>query len=634
MSNLLKDDFYEYVNGPWLETAEIPADKPATGGFQDLVDEIDQLLMKEFADFSQHPETIPPGRLQDAVAYYDLAKDYESRNQLGAKPLRPLLERVTALENLADLNWQLVDWVLEGLPLPFDVDVDQDMKNTRFNTLFAGPAGTILPDKTYYEAGHPQGPELLEVFADMTRAVLEKLDYSKEQAAQIVTEALAFDRLIVPHVRSSEENADYSKNYNPRTFCEFTEYSQYFDLKGLTVGLLGQEPEKIIVTEPDYFTALDEIANPTTFPLMKSWLLIQVTLAFTGYLSEDLRVLGGTYSRHLSGATAAKPQDKAAFYLANGRFSQVVGEYYGRKYFGPKAKADVEHMVKEMIAIYQERLERNTWLSEATCQKAIVKLGTLGIHVGYPEKIPAFYERFRTKSKADGGTLVGNARRFARIVREDRFSKYGQAKDREEWEMSAATVNAYYHPFLNVIVFPAAILQAPFYSLEQSKSANYGGIGAVIAHEISHAFDNNGAKFDEFGNMNNWWTDADLAQFEKLSQAMIAEFDGLPYAGGTVNGTLTVSENIADAGGLSCALAAAKKEKEVSLEDFFTNWAKIWRSKARPQYEQLLLAIDVHAPAKLRGNIQLQNIDDFYTTYQIGEQDGMYLAPEKRVHIW
>lgn len=634
MSSLLKDDFYEYVNGAWLETAEIPEDKPATGGFQDLVDEIDRLLMKEFEDFSQHPETIPPGRLQDAVAYYDLAKDYESRDRLGATPLRPLLERVTALENLEDLNRQLVDWVLEGLPLPFDVDVDQDMKNTRFNTFFAGPAGTILPDKTYYDEDNAQGPQLLDAFGTMTRAVLEKLEYSKEQAATIVSEALAFDRLIVPHVRSSEENADYSKNYNPRTFDEFTKYSQFFDLRSLTLGLIGQEPEKIIVTEPDYFTALDEIANPTNFPLMKSWLLIQVALAFTGYLSEELRVLGGTYSRQLSGATAPKPQDKAAFYLANGRFSQVVGEYYGRKYFGPKAKADVEHMVKEMIAIYQERLEHNTWLSEATCQKAIVKLGTLGIHVGYPEKIPAFYDRFHTKPKSEGGTLVENARRFARIVREDRFSKYGQAKDREEWEMSAATVNAYYHPFLNVIVFPAAILQAPFYSLEQSKSANYGGIGAVIAHEISHAFDNNGAKFDEFGNMNNWWTDADLAQFEKLSQAMIAEFDGLPYAGGKVNGTLTVSENIADAGGLSCALAAAKKEDQVSLEDFFTNWAKIWRSKARPQYEQLLLAIDVHAPAKLRGNIQLQNIDDFYTTYDINEQDGMYLAPEKRVHIW
>ena len=303
MSSLLKDDFYEYVNGAWLETAEIPEDKPATGGFQDLVDEIDRLLMKEFEDFSHHPETIPPGRLQDAVAYYDLAKDYESRDRLGAAPLRPLLERVTALENLEDLNRQLVDWVLEGLPLPFDVDVDQDMKNTRFNTFFAGPAGTILPDKTYYDEDNAQGPQLLDAFGTMTRAVLEKLDYSKEQAATIVSEALAFDRLIVPHVRSSEENADYSKNYNPRTFDEFTKYSRFFNLRSLTIGLIGQEPEKIIVTEPDYFTALDEIANPTNFPLMKSWLLIQVALAFTGYLSEELRVLGWdlqppTFRRH------------------------------------------------------------------------------------------------------------------------------------------------------------------------------------------------------------------------------------------------------------------------------------------------------------------------------------------------
>ncbi|WP_368251444.1 M13 family metallopeptidase [Enterococcus sp. 2201sp1_2201st1_B8_2201SCRN_220225] len=634
MSNLLKDDFYEYVNGAWLETAEIPGDKPATGGFQDLVDGIDELLMKEFETFRQHPETIPAGRLQDAIAYYELAKDYETRNALGSKPIQPLLKRVMSLTSLEDLNQQLADWVLSGLPLPFDVDVDQDMKNTQFNTFFAGPAGTILPDKTYYEKDHPQGADLLAVFSKMTVEVLEKMDYDKEQAEKIVADALAFDQLIVPHVRSSEENADYSKNYNPRTFEEFIQYSKYFDLEQLTRDLIKQAPEKVIVTEPDYFEALDKIANPKTFPLLKSWLLMQVALAYTGYLSEELRLLGGTYSRYISGATEAKSPEKAAFYLANGRFSQVVGLYYGQKYFGPKAKADVEHMVKEMIGIYQERLEHNTWLSEATCQKAIVKLNHLGIHVGYPEKIPGYYDCFITKTKAEGGTLVENATRFGRIVREDRFSKYGQAKDRAEWEMSAATVNAYYHPFLNVIVFPAAILQAPFYSLEQSASANYGGIGAVIAHEISHAFDNNGAKFDELGNMNNWWTAADLAHFEELSQAMIAEFDGIAFAGGVVNGTLTVSENIADAGGLSCALAAAKKEAHVSLEDFFTNWAKIWRTKARPQYQQLLLAVDVHAPAKLRGNLQLQNIDDFYTTYQIEPGDGMYLAPEKRVKIW
>lgn len=634
MTELLKQDFYDYVNGDWLKMAEIPADKPATGGFQDLVDDIDKLLMAEFDHFAQHPEAIPAGRMEDAIAYYRLANDYEMRDKLGVAPVKPLLAKVAALNTIDDLNGQLADWVLEGLPLPFSVDVDQDMKNSKFNTFFAGPAGTILPDKTYYKADHPQGPQLLEVFADMTQQVLVKMDYSTDEAAQIVADALAFDALIVPHVRSSEENADYSKNYNPRSFGEFTAYSSHFTLGKMTEELVGTQPQKIIVTEPEYFKSLDQIANPENFQLMKNWMLIQVALSFTGYLSEELRQLGGTYSRHISGVTEAKPQKKAAFYLANGRFSQVVGVYYGHKYFGEKAKADVEHMVKTMLGIYQERLENNTWLSYETRQKAIVKLNTLGIHVGYPETIPAYYDKFRTKTKEAGGTLVENAVAFARIVREDNFSKYGQEKDRNEWEMSAATVNAYYHPFLNVIVFPAAILQAPFYSLEQSASANYGGIGAVIAHEISHAFDNNGAKFDEFGNMNNWWTAHDLERFDELSKAMIAEFDGIEFAGGKVNGTLTVSENIADAGGLSCALEAAKKEADVSLEDFFTNWAKIWRTKAREQYQQLLLSVDVHAPAKLRANVQVKNIDDFYNTFGIEAGDGMYLAPEKRVHIW
>lgn len=237
-------------------------------------------------------------------------------------------------------------------------------------------------------------------------------------------------------------------------------------------------------------------------------------------------------------------------------------------------------------------------------------------------------------TQEEGGTLLSNALAFSKIELKERFGRWNQPVDRTEWEMSADTVNAYYHPFRNVIVFPAAILQAPFYSLEQSSSANYGGIGAVIAHEISHAFDNNGALFDEYGNLNNWWTEEDLAHFQEKAQAMIEEFDGLSFADGTVNGKLTVSENIADAGGLSCALEAAKTEADHSLADFFVSWATIWRTKAKKEYQQLLLQIDVHAPAKLRANIQPQNLMEFYETFAITEEDAMYLPPEKRVHIW
>ena len=291
-------------------------------------------------------------------------------------------------------------------------------------------------------------------------------------------------------------------------------------------------------------------------------------------------------------------------------------------------------MVQQMIQIYQERLSKNEWLEEETKKTAILKLNRLGIHVGYPEEIPSIYSRFITTSKADGGSLIENVEQFNKITSDYSFSRYNQKVDRNEWEMSADTVNAYYHPQKNVIVFPAAILQAPFYDFKQSRSANYGGIGAVIAHEISHAFDNNGAKFDELGNLNDWWTETDLAHFEELTKQMIEQFDDIPFGNGKVNGTLTVSENIADAGGLSCALEAAQLEEDFSGTDLFENWARIWRQKSQEQYIDLLLAVDVHSPNKLRANIQVKNSDEFYHLYDITKSDAMYLEPEKRISIW
>lgn len=630
MKELLKKDFYEYVNHDWLENAVIPSDKPATGSFQELAVAVDELMMDEFEQMANGKQKIPQGRMQDAVAFYKLANDYDKRNQRAGKEVLPILAKIEALQSFEDLNKQLTSFVLEGICLPFIFEVDSDMKNAQMNTLIVSPPGTILPDKTYYE-GHPQAESMLQVFFDNTVKILQILGKSPEEAEFLVEQTLAFDKLLAPHLRSAEENADYSKNYNPQPFTEFADHAKTIDFATLVPKLLHAEPEQIVVTEPGYFEALDQILNKEHFDLLKSWMTVLQALQYTEYLSEELRQLGGAYSRFLSGIEEAAPQQKAAYYLAHNQFNQVVGVYYGKKYFGEAAKKDVEKMVEAMIAIYQKRLDTNTWLSEATRKTAIVKLNKLAIHVGYPENIPAIYQQFTTNEEE---TLLENVLRFNKLQRLDMFSKWQKPIDKEEWEMSAAMVNAYYHPFKNVIVFPAAILQAPFYSLNQSVSANYGGIGAVIAHEISHAFDNNGAKFDEYGNLNNWWTKEDLAHFETLAQAMIEQFDGLPFAGSKVNGALTVSENIADAGGLSCALAAAKQEEQVSLEDFFCNWAKIWRTKAQEQYQQLLLSIDVHGPAKLRTNIQVQNSDDFFTTFGIKPEDPMYRAPEKRVQIW
>lgn len=632
--DLLKKDLYEAVNGEWLETAEIPADKSATGGFQDLVDEIDELLMKDTEKMATDSALIPSKEMQNYISYFKLANDYAKRDAEGAAPLLPMIEKIKALTGFEELNQQITEWFMEGLPLPFSLSVDADMKNTQVNALWAGSAGTILPDKTYYEAGNESGEQLMNVFFQMTVQLLEMTGIDKKEAEAITEEAIAFDKIMAPFTKSAEESADYSKIYNPQDFDTFTSHSSKLAVAELLEGLLGTQPKKIIVMEPEYFEALNIIVSNSHFELMKHWMLVQVVTGLSGYLSEEFRQVGGTYSRALSGAPEAKSQKKAAYYLASGQFDHIIGDYYGHKYFGEEAKQDVRQMVQTMVEVYKKRLSNNTWLSDSTREKAVLKLTTLGIQVGYPDKIPAVYYEYQTVPAEEGGTLFSNVLNFSKIALKDHFSKWNQPVDRDEWEMSADTVNAYYHPFRNIIVFPAAILQAPFYSLKQSKSANYGGIGAVIAHEISHAFDNNGCLFDEYGNMNNWWTDEDSEHFKELAQAMVEEFDGIEFAGGKINGKLTVSENIADAGGLSCALEACKLEEEADLAEFFTNWARIWRMKAREEYMQLLLNIDVHSPAKLRANVQVKNLDDFYTTFDVKEDDEMYLTPEKRVSIW
>lgn len=630
-NELIKDDLYEAVNGEWLKTAKIPDDKPATGGFNDLVDEIDKQLMDDFDAYAAGKEKSDDSRFNEMIKLYRLAKKFDWRKKVGPQPLKRMLASVENLNSYEDYQSQWKNWILAGMPSPISFDIDADMKNATVYALFASSPSLILPDKSYYEAEKKaQHDQLLQLWSSMVEVLMDKLGYSKEEAKKIIDDAIKFDALLAPNVKSAEEAADYSKMYNPQTVAELASATDQLDIAAIIKQLVGEEPEKVIVTEPEYFKALNKILQDN-FELFKNWALIRVIRENASYLDDEMREINGRYGRALSGSKKPVSQRKFAFYLARDIFSQVAGDYYGKKYFGPQAKADVHHMVEQMIKVYKGRLTNNQWLSKDTRDKAILKLDKLGIQVGYPDKIPALYDQFKVDEEE---SLIANLNQLTVTANKELFSRWNKPVDRMRWEMSAATVNAYYHPFKNIIVFPAAILQAPFYSLKQSSSQNYGGIGAVIAHEISHAFDNNGSLFDEFGNLNNWWTDEDSAHFKQLAQKMIDEFDGIPFAGQKVNGKLTVSENIADAGGLSCALEAAKTEADFNAQEFFINWATIWRMKATEQYMQLLLSIDVHAPQKLRANIQAENLDDFYTAFDIKPGDEMYRAPEDRVHIW
>ncbi|MBP1041670.1 M13 family peptidase [Vagococcus sp. BWB3-3] len=629
-----QNDFYEYVNAKWLETAEIPADKPVTGCFKQLAEEVEQLLMTDFEGYLQNQEDHPEPELNHFINFYRLATDYKQRDLAGATPLLPYLAEIEQLTNLEQFSKLLPKWILESRPSPFSLTIDVDMKQTNQHLFFASAPQLFLPDKTYYDTSNESGKKLRNVFTDMMLQLLKFAGKTEEQARKIIKEAIEFDALLAPHSKSSEEEADILASYNPQTINEFAKNSSYLDFTKIVTDLVGETPTDLIMTDLAYFQAFDKIVVPENFSKLKSWMVIVETRRLSSYLSEEIRQTAGLFDQATSGSQQVTKQEKAAYYLACHYFDQIIGNYYARRYFGEEAKQDVLGMVEKMVSVYEKRLVANTWLNDATKNKAIIKLNKLGIQVGYPDKLPAVYKKFITIPAESGGTLLSNALRFEHIRQMDMFARYRKPVDRLEWEMSPDMVNAYYHPFKNIIVFPAAILQAPFYSLNQSSSANYGGIGAVIAHEISHAFDNNGASFDEYGNLSNWWLDEDLAYFKNLAQKMILQFDGLPIGSGTVNGTLTVSENIADAGGLSCALEAAKSEREVDLDQFFTNWATIWRMKASAEYTDLLLTIDVHAPNKLRANIQPQNLSEFYTTFNITEGDPMFTAPEQRLTIW
>ncbi|BDR58820.1 M13 family metallopeptidase [Xylocopilactobacillus apicola] len=624
----VQDNLYLNVNGKWLETAKIPSDRPRTGGFSDLAEGVEKKLRQDLADFAKDLSQVSDSNLKEAVKFYQLAHDYDQRDHNGVEPAMDNYNFYKGIKDLADLKSKIKRVVTQS-NFALNFWVSPDMKNTARNLLYVGAPSLLLPDKQYY--GTASEDTLIPIFKRMSQSVLASYGESEANAEKIIQNMLDFDHLLVPLVKSSEEKADYTKSYNPVPFTEFSEKTSAFGLGDLITELAGVTPELVSLTEPRYFDSLAQVLNEETFPKFRDWMLLNTAIAATPYLSDQLRIVGGEFGRAISGIKEASNQDKSAYRLTNNFFDEIIGVYYGAKYFGPKARADVKTMINTMIKVYEQRLQANSWLSETTIKKAIDKLEAIELKIGYPDQPRKIYQKLKVDSSS---SLYQNVQEFSKILRLDNFKDLNRPVDRTRWAMPGNMVNACYDPQVNDITFPAAILQAPFYSIDQTSSQNYGGIGAVIAHEISHAFDNNGAKFDEFGNMKNWWTEKDYEEFEKRCQAMIDQFNGIKFGPSEVNGKLVVSENVADQGGLSCALEAAKKDENVDLKEFFENWGRIWQTKDSPQLVEMLLAIDVHAPAALRANVQAQNLDEFYETFDVSESDGMWLPKDQRVAIW
>ena len=627
----IQDDLYTYVNQAKLDELVIPEDMPVAGGFANLSTDVEKLMIGEFNTMCKN-HAYPNEHLERACTLFTLAKDVKRKKKHGIKPALKNLAILKKVGSLRSFNLRAKELALRGIAMPLNIMVEPNMKDTTHHCVMVQGPSVILPDASYYKEGREQQrDQLLGLWSGFAKQVLAIAGYGEEEIDLLIKDTLAFDALVAKYVKSQEEWSEYVKMYNPMKTGRVAGMVKPLNLKKVLTDLFGFVPEEIIVAEPRYFKNFKEVFNADTFEMYKNWAYVVTLMGSCSLLSEELRDLGGAFRRALSGIAANSSSEKFAYQLASSMYSEPVGLYYGEKYFGEEAKKDIIEIVKQIVATYQKRIANNDILEQATKDKAILKLSKMGLKMGYPDRVEDLYDKLvydESKSLFDIVTAL------RKIRMEDNFAKLNQEVDRTHWAMPGHMVNACYDPFVNDITFPAAILQAPFYSIHQTRSENLGGIGAVIGHEISHAFDSNGAKCDELGNLNNWWTKADERKFNKKVNAMIKQFDGIELPWGTVNGKFTVSENIADNGGMAVTLDIMSNSEDVSFEEYFTNWAKVWCQKAKPEYQALLLQVDVHGPGYLRCNMPPRNFPEWYATFNVKKSDGMYLAPSKRVVIW
>ena len=625
----IQDDLYTYVNQEKLEQLVIPDDMPVAGGFATLSTDVEKLMIGEFNAMCQ-AASYPNAHMERACTLFTLARDVKRKKKHGIKPALKNLAILKKLGTMRGFNLHAKELILRGIQMPLTISVEANMKDTTHHCVMIQGPGVILPDTTYYQNEQTRD-NLLNLWSDSARKILSIAGHSDEEIEQLLKDTLAFDALLAKYVKSNEEWSEYTKMYNPMKTGRVAGMVKPLNLKKLLTDLFGFVPEEIIVTEPRFFKNFKEVFNADTFEAYKNWAYVITLYRNCSLLSEELRDLGGAFNRALSGIASVSSAEKYAYQLASNWYSEPVGLYYGEKYFGEEAKKDITDIVRQIVATYQKRIAENDILEPATKEKAILKLSKMGLKLAYPDRVEAIYDKLVFDSSKSLFDIVSS---LSRIRMEENFAKLDKEVDRTHWAMPGHMVNACYDPFVNDITFPAAILQPPFYSIHQTRSENLGGIGAVIGHEISHAFDSNGAKCDELGNLNNWWTKADERKFNKKVNAMVKQFDGIELPWGTVNGKFTVSENIADNGGMAVTLDSMSQTEGVSFEEYFANWARVWCQKAKPEYQALLLQVDVHGPCYLRANMPPRNFPEWYAAFNVKKTDGMYLAPSKRVVIW
>ncbi len=642
-----KNDFFNFVNGTWLKNTEIPADKTRWGSFDELRQNTDKDALTILKDATNNPKYKSNTDQGKAINMYKSAMDTVARNKQGIAPLKPYLAKINAVKNIQDLQKLMMqEEAIGGGVGFFGVGIGPDDKDSNRNVVSVGPGGLGLPDRDYYVSEDKDSKEKREKYAVH---VAKMLQFLGETPAQAKTDA---DKIVALEIQMSQprldrvERRDARKQYNPTAIADLQQMLPIINWDTYLKGVGFTKLDTIIVSQPRYMKALQTIFTENKVEDWKAYMRWMLLRSSASQLSTDIETANWEfYGKTLTGALKQRPRHEKALQVVNGTVGEALGKLYVEKMFPAEAKTKAYNMIKNVIRAYEIRINNLTWMSAETKKKAIEKLNKLTIKIGYPDKWED-YSALVVKSPEEGGTYFDNIKNASQWNWNKDLAKLGKPVDKTEWGMSPQTVNAYYNPSYNEIVFPAAILQPPFYNYQADEAVNYGGIGAVIGHEISHGFDDEGARYNAEGNLVDWWTEGDLTQFTALGTALADQYSALePLPGIHVDGKFTLGENIGDLGGINAAYDGLqlylKENGNPGLIDGYTpeqrlfiSWATIWRSKMRDEAIKNQVKTDPHSPGMYRAYVPLLNLDTFQKAFDIKPGDGMYLTPDKQVKIW